>query len=508
MATFNPTDSNFVTSNGTDNQVVNATSTTTSVTTGLTPSSVNQSVTFNAVVTSSIPGATKPQGTVNFIDSISGQTFCSQVLTSSGAVPACVSSALGAGTHTVTAAFVPSDQNFTQSSGTVVQVVITTATTTGVTSSLNPSSVNQSVNLTATVTPATSGAIKPQGTVTFIDTLTSTVLCTTTLAADGTVAPCATSFGTAATHGVTATYASADTNFTGSSGRVNQVVNTTTTTVAVTSSPTTSSVNQSVSFTAVITPAYVSTAKPQGTVTFTDTLANRLLCTQSVAADGTVASCVVTFQTTGTHPITAVFTSVDNNFSGNSATDNQMVTATTTSTALTSSPAPSSVNQQVVFTTVIHARSGRHSEAAGNGCPDRHLDDDRALHRHRCRRRKRSPPAHSVFTTAGTHNVTAAYTSRDGNFSGSSGSDSQVVNATATSLALTSSATNPSINVSITLTAKVTQIADSSFTGTSLPQGTVTFTDTTASAVLCSGVTLPANGTATCVKAFTHCGNS
>ena len=127
----------------------------------------------------------------------------------------------------MTAAYTRSDTNFTGSSGTVSQMVTATSTTTAVALSLpSGSDVNQSVTFTATVTPGISGQGHPQGSVTFTQG-TTTLRTAVALSGGwhGVLTPSPMDVGSPFT--VTATYTSSDTNFTGSSGAVSQIVNTT-----------------------------------------------------------------------------------------------------------------------------------------------------------------------------------------------------------------------------------------------------------------------------------------
>ena len=98
-----------------------------------------------------------------------------------------------------------------------------TQTTTALTSNPNPSNTGQTVTLTATVTPVNSPA--PTGTVAFTSNGAAISGCTAVAVNASGVAVCTTSFATAATFSLVATY-SGDNNYTGStSNTVSQVVN-------------------------------------------------------------------------------------------------------------------------------------------------------------------------------------------------------------------------------------------------------------------------------------------
>ena len=154
-------DANFAPSSGTVIQTVNKPTTTTTLTSSLSPSTFNQQVTFTATVTGQFGGS--PTGTVTF--TYGSTTLCNAV-TLVGGVATCMYSNLPAGTDTVTSAY-SGDANFAPSSGTVIQTVNKPTTTTTLTSSLSPSTFNQQVTFTATVTGQFGGT--PTGTVTFSD---------------------------------------------------------------------------------------------------------------------------------------------------------------------------------------------------------------------------------------------------------------------------------------------------------------------------------------------------
>jgi len=141
------------------NQVVNQASTTTGLTSSLNPSSYGQAVTFTATVTGQYGGT--PTGTVSFYD---GTTLLGTGTLNNG-VATYTTSALSAGSHSITAVY-GGDTNFVGSTSPVLkQVVKKAATTTMLTSSKNPSKYGQMVTFTATVTGHYGGT--PTGAVTF-----------------------------------------------------------------------------------------------------------------------------------------------------------------------------------------------------------------------------------------------------------------------------------------------------------------------------------------------------
>src|SRR4030042_1411479 len=135
------------------------------------PSVVGQmfSVEFEVRVTGDNPDGLSPYGTLT-VDDGHGAT-CQRTVTS-GSYPNgwawdCNLTSYTAGNLTVTATFVPSDDNFNGDSDTEPHQVLQADTTTSLTSSPNPSSEGQSVTLTATVAAVAPGSGTPTGLVSF-----------------------------------------------------------------------------------------------------------------------------------------------------------------------------------------------------------------------------------------------------------------------------------------------------------------------------------------------------
>jgi hypothetical protein len=236
-------------------QTVNKASTSTSVSSSLNPAVAGQTVTFTALVTSSVAGRT---GSVTFRDGAA--TLGTGTLNASGQATFSTSS-LAAGTHAITAEYA-GDTNFLgSSSSSLSQSVTQTTTTTTLTSAPNPSTAGQAFTLTATVTSSTGGI--PTGTVTFQEG--KTVLGSSALNAAGkAVFIISLPVGT---HTIKAVYPGTASYTGSSSGNLRQIVSTPSTTTSLTSSPNPSAVGQSVTFTATVTS---SASFPNGTVTFKD----------------------------------------------------------------------------------------------------------------------------------------------------------------------------------------------------------------------------------------------
>jgi len=485
-ASFTTSDANFT--NGTSSalfQLVNATATTTAVTSAPSTSSVNQSVKFTATIAPAFTGTAHPTGTVAFTYSANGNTLtlCGspQSVSTSGSTTTatCTAPLIVSGVLKVTATYASGDSNFSASSGFVTQQVNKTATTAAVVSANpSPSGVNQSVSFTASVTPAIpdAGLTQPTGTVTIADSVAG-MLCTSVLATNGTVPPCSAPLLTKGTHSITATYAG-DTNFTASPASVvfSQVVSAATTQISVSSSSPTADVNEVVVFSSTISITPSGSALPTaGTVTVSDTLAGitTTLCTNPISAGAIVPGCSASFSTPGTHIIIAAFTSADPNF-GNSTSPplNQIVRGTGTSVVLSSSPNPSAVNQPVTFSAAVLSSTSGTAVPQGNVA---YKDGSTVLCTNNLAANGSVPACTVPLLTAGTHTITAVFTSTTPSFTGASSTVlNQVVNPPGTTVSVTTAPASSVVDQLVTFTGTITP----AFAGNTNPTGTVTFTYT------------------------------
>ena len=485
-------DPNFPTTAGTSNVVVNATTTTTTLTSPG-PVAANQPVTLSAAVTPAFPGTTIPKGTVTFVISpattAGGTCTAGATLVSDGTAPTCTYTFAAAGTFNITATFTPSDANFATSSSTPLAQSVGKA---GAPIAVDPkaaSIVNEAVSLTAAFKPLVVGT-QPTGSVTYLDGATS--ICSALIAIPGTIPGCSHAFTSAGQHSITVAY-SGDTNFgTIVSPVTTQTVNQATTTAVVASSTgagntASSAVNQAVTFTATITPQLSNAALnvPTGTVSFYDNsnLASPI-CQGAplTAATGgaATATCTYTFATTGTNTISAAY-SGDSNFVAVTAANSSAVTQTVNKPNLIVAITPASsaiVNQTVTYTVLITPGSAGATTPTG---VVNFTDPDKTTLL--C-----APPTLVgnattgtssascliTFLNAGPHTISASY-GGDTNFTNGAGNAAPLtVSPSTTSVTLTSGEPNSFATEKVTFVALVTP-TPSSASNLQVPTGSVMF---------------------------------
>lgn len=466
----------FQGSDGTTTQVVNQIATTTSVDSSANPSTFNQSVTFTATVTFD-PTLFVPSGVVTFFDG--GTPIGSGAIDSLG-VATFTTSALNAGTHTITAMY-SGDTNFAPStSPDFTQTVNKANTSTLLQSSANPSNLGQSVTFTATVSTGGPGPI-PSGTVSFFDG--ATLLGTSSLDVSG-QATFSTSSLTAGSHVISATYNGSNNYNTSSSSPLNQNVNQAATTTSVLGSPNPSVIGQSVTFTATVTSGATGFT-PTGTVSFLD--GGTPLGSGTLDANGQ-ATFTTSNLTIGMHTITAVYGG-DTNFTGSQGSTGQTVNQIETATSVASSVNPSVFGQNVTFTATV-------TFGAAPFIPTGSVtffDGGSPIGSGPINAQGVATFSTSTLNVA-AHTITASY-SGDTNFAASTSAPlSQTVNRAATSTSVISSVNPSVVGQDVTFTVTVAAVAP----GTGTPTGIVSFLD---GATPIGSGTLNAQGQATLTTA-------
>ncbi len=273
-------------------------------------------------------------------------TSSSSLLTSTS----CTDTSVADGTYRYTVVAVRSGWTATSGTSTAVTVQSAIPTSTSLTSSSNPSVVGQTVTLTATVS-AGSGAAT--GSVVFRDGA-SVIACTggSQTLGSGT-ATCSTSWASAGTRSLTATYAGSAPYASSSSPAVSQVVAAASTVTTLASSSTPSLVGQPVTYTASVSATAPGAGTPTGTVTFRDGSTSLTCAGGNQALSSGTATCVVAHGSVGTRSISAVYSGSSNHQSSTSTAVSQVVNAASTTTSLTTSATSVVTGQSVTLTATV-----------------------------------------------------------------------------------------------------------------------------------------------------------
>ena len=353
-------------------QTIKTKTTTTALASSVNPSQLGQVTTLTATLTPSTA-----TGTVTFKDGTT--TLGTGTLSSGVATYAATFSTTGS--HSLTAVYGGDSSDATSTSSALTQAVNTKTSTTALASSVNPSQLGQVTTLKATVTPSTA-----TGTVTFKNG--TTTLGTGTLSSG--VATYAATFSTTGSHSLTAVYGGDSSDATSTSSALTQAVNTKTSTTALASSVNPSQLGQATTLKATVTP---STAT--GTVTFKDGTTTLGTGTLSSGA----ASYSATFNTMGSHSLTAIYGGDSSDATSTSSALTQTVNAKTTSTTLVSSVNPNGISSSITLkATVIPSTAtgtvtfNDGTETLGTGT----LSSGVATYA-------------TTFDTTGNHNLTAVY---------------------------------------------------------------------------------------------------
>ncbi len=288
-----------------------STTTTLALTSGATPASYGQSLTFTATVGAVAPASGTPTGTVDFKDGATTIASCTAVALVGGTA-ACTISTLSPGTHSLTAVYSGDANFYASTSSALSQVVNKASTTVAVTSSSNPSVYSGAVTFMATITVVAPGAGTPTGTVNFKDGATSIGACSAQAVNGSLQATCTTSALSGGSHTITAVY-SGDANYnTSTSPSLTQTVTKADTTTTLTSSAGTTTYGQSVTFTATVSPVAPATGTRTGTVTFKDGATT--LGTATINASGVATYTTTTLSAVASpHSVTATYNG-DTNF--------------------------------------------------------------------------------------------------------------------------------------------------------------------------------------------------
>lgn len=410
------------------------------------PATFGQSVTFTAMVTAS--GA-QPTGSVTFYDN--GNALGTVNL--SGDSATFTTSSLGVATHNISISY-SGDSNYNQGSASLSETVNTVATATALSVNPTTSLYGQNVTLTATVTPSTAmNGVAATGMVTFLD---GTSVIGSAPLSNGVASITVNTLGIG-THNLTAQYGG-DSNFAGSAGTASESVQVQSST-ALSVSPPSSTLGQTVTLTATVTPS-INGVFPSGTVTFLS--GGTTLGTASLNASG-VATLNVSSLPVGTDSLVAQYGG-NANFLPSSGTASETVNKAGTGTSLVATPAMSTFGQTVTLTATVTPSSSTDTPSGTISF----MDGSNSLG---IATLVNGVASIQVSTLAvGGHTITATY-GGDSNFTGSSAMASESVGQAASNTALAVSTSTSTLGQAITLTATVTPTINGVF-----PSGTVTFT--------------------------------
>ena len=299
-------------------QTVNKANTSTSLTSGTNPSVTGQATLLTGTVTASAPGSGTPSGNIEFLDGATPIAACggaSGTAVNGSGVATCSPSFTATGSaHSLTAQYLGATAYNSSISSAVSQTINAANTSTALTSATNPTVTGQTTLLTGTVTASAPGSGTPSGNIEFLDGATPIAACggASGTAVNGSgVATCSPSFtATGSAHSLTAKYlATTAYNTSSSSPATSQTVNKASTTTAVVSSGNPSVTGQAVTYTATVSVTAPGAGTPTGNIEFFDVGVAIATCggASGNPLSGTSATCVVTYASAGSHPITAQY---------------------------------------------------------------------------------------------------------------------------------------------------------------------------------------------------------
>ena len=350
----------FLANTGTFTETIESAPTATQLTPSVSTITYGQQVTFTANVTAQ---AGAPTGNVTFCDgAVTGSTCNGTTLgmasLSGGQAAFTTTTPLSVGTHNVTALYGGAVPLFGTSNSTSVAEVVSQATTNTTLLSSNPTPA-YGVQVIFTAQVSSSAPVKPTGTVTFCDgtfnagSCAGTVIGSSPLNANGQASVTDSTLSVGAAHSIMANYPG-DSNFGGStSGATTVTVQKGTSATGLVSSKKFPVLGDSVSFTATVTPP---PATPGESVTFTDNGAPLGSGSATLNSSG-VATLATTSLTLGFHAILANYAG-DNNASGSTSNEVDVIVLKASTTALISSKNPSTYGDQVTFTATVQGAGG------------------------------------------------------------------------------------------------------------------------------------------------------
>jgi large repetitive protein len=444
--------------------------TTTNLTSSGNPSTVGQSVTFTALVTSA-GGNVAPDGNVVFYD---GSTLLGASTLSIAGSATFTTSTLADGTHTIVASYGGDSINNIQPSQGTVNQDVQGGSTVIVTSSPNPSNYGVSVIFSISI-PETQ-SVYAQGTVTIYDG--GIQIGTASLGGTG-QATFTTSTLAVGTHGITVSFPGDTSYAPGASAVLTQVVNQAQPATAVTATPNPAFAGGAITLTATVKLTQ-SVNVPTGTVTFASGAV--ILGSAAVSISGTATISIALG--VGNYSIVATYSGDVNDAGSASSPLSLAVQIATTSTAVTANPNPAAVVSPVAFTAKVTGNGGTPTGSVtffvdGVSIATASLDATGTA------------TISNSSLSAGTHSITASYSGDADDLPSSSPPVSILVTTIPTATALGTTSTSGA-NSQVVLVATVIG------TFGPVPTGTVTFTSVSGGVATVIGMgTLDSSGVAT-----------
>ncbi len=428
-------------------ETVTLDATTTTLSESPAPLLVGDPVTFTATVTS--PDGS-PDGSVTFLDG--AETLGVVTVNSSTNQAALTTSNLALGDHPMIEAVYSGTDIYAAGMSSFVDanIVSQVPTTTTLTVSSATSQFDQPITFTATVT-ATSGS--PDGMVALVDG-TST-LATATLNTNTNQASFTFSGLTVGSHNLVAVYAG-DTTFAGSqsSAPTGETVTTDVTHTSIASSGSPAQSGTPVTFTATLSSTY---GTPGGTVTFLD--GSTTIGTANVNSNTHQATLTYSQLSVGSHTIHAHYNGDNTDGTSSSALSQTINTINSSTTTLAVSANPAGLNSTVILTATVTSLVGSPSGTVT------FYDGTTILGTFSVNTTTNKATLPVIFSSVGTHSLTAVYAGDTTHNGSTSAAVSEVVNLPATTTALTLSSSSVALGKNELLTATVTPSAGGHPTG-------------------------------------------
>ncbi len=427
--------------------VVQLTPTATSLISSMNPATAGQSVSFTATTSGGTPS---PTGSIKFMD---GATVLGSAPLGANGVATLASSALTFGKHSITATY-GGDADHAVSTSVALNEQIVQAATVALKSSVNPSIFG--ANVVFTIDVAGVSAPTPTGTVILRDGATSLGA----LTLDGTgMASLQIASLAVGSHTITASY-SGDTNYASASGTLLQTVQSATTQITLTASANPAVYATPVTFSAGVTG---NGGVATGSVTFTDSGAS--IGSALLNANG-VATLSLSTLAPGMHTIVANYVG-DSNIGASSSTPQMVAVKQVTSVVLASSANPGMTLSPLVFTATVS------NEGAGPAMGSVTFTDGSTQLGTATLNAAGVASLTLPSLVAGNHPLLASYAGDGENFASTSQSLTEGIVQRPTTIAMTSSATDPNNSQQVLLISTV------GWNGSTAPTGTVTFSSGT-----------------------------